>query len=163
MSFLLYASITISLIAVGITIYTLKEISYQRRKIDEQISSLKEDVNDLKVTDQVYVQGDWDEDELFESNIMELAEKLTDLLKSKHQLENVTTYSDMVDFLREMNVEDNDMQEEIINFYEKVIKIEYSGKDLSQDEKERLKNTAVDLIKKTGQSQEVQKSDKEEE
>lgn len=125
--------------------------------VEEEVDELEEDVKGLEIETRAFEDsGIEDEEDLFEENIRDLAERLFALLKTKHDVEEVTTYREMTDVLEDMDADDSELKEELLNFYESAIRLEYSDEDLSESERERMKQTAVDLIKRTGQDLEVQ-------
>lgn len=125
--------------------------------VEEEVDELEDDVKGLEIETRAFEDsGIEDEEDLFEENIRDLAERLFVLLKTKHDVEEVTTYREMTDVLKDMEADDSELKEELLDFYESAIRLEYSDEDLSDSERERMKQTAVDLIKRTGQNLEVQ-------
>ncbi|MEF8880491.1 MAG: hypothetical protein V5A72_01520 [Candidatus Nanohaloarchaea archaeon] len=149
--------------SIAASYYIYRRMQQNLDQVYRELDELEENVNDLEVNDRVYNQDQWDEEDLLEENIKKLAEKLSELLRTKHDLGDATTYNEMVEKIEELDVGDPDMKEKVLRFYRKVIKIEYSDEKLDPSEKEELKRNAVDLIKRTGQSLEEKDQDTEEE
>lgn len=157
MALLTYSAIVVAAASAAFSYYVYNRMQKNFNQTYEELDELHDKVGQLSVSDEVINQNKWDEQELLEKNIKNLANKLSDLLSTNYGIEEATTYSEIVDEIQDMEVSDQDMKEEVIEFYNKVIKIEYSGDELDKSEKEQLKKTAVDLIRKTGQSLEEQK------
>ena len=120
--------------------------------VEGEIDELEEDVDELEIETHAFEdEPSEDEEDLFQENIHELAERLFNLLKSKHDVKGVTTYQEMAEFIEEMDSDDPDLKSELLEFYDTAIRLEYSDEDLSDDEKEKMKRNAIDLIKRTGQ------------
>lgn len=141
-----------AVIGTGLVYYKFNE-NYE--KLQGQVDNLAEDVNSLEIETRAFRESPGEqedsEENLFQKNVRELAEKLFKLLKSKHQMQEVTTYSEMTDRIEEMDATDDILKEELLEFYESAIRLEYSDEELSEQEKEKMKETAVNLIKRTGQ------------
>ncbi|MEF8880841.1 MAG: DUF4515 domain-containing protein [Candidatus Nanohaloarchaea archaeon] len=144
------AASSVSVAGVAITYYKFsKEIS----RITSEMNDIKDDVNSLEIENRAFEDTAADSEEnMFENNVRELAEKLFTLLKKKHGVDDVTTYKEMTEAIRDMDAEDDELKNELIDFYQSVTRLEYSDDKLPEDEKESMKRTAIDLIKKTGQS-----------
>lgn len=152
-----YVPIVLSSVAIagaGIIYYKLnRDLS----EVMDDVKELRTDVNGLEIENRAFNDSTAeDEEDMFEKNVRDLAEKLFALLKTKHGVDDVTTYREMTDIIEEMDADDDQLKEELLNFYEAAIRLEYSDDELSEEEKERMKQTAIDLIKKTGQSLEGQ-------
>jgi len=152
-----YAPLVLSSAAVasaGIIYYKLnKDLS----EVMAEVKELRTDVNGLEIENRAFNESaSEDEEDMFEKNVRDLAEKLFALLKTKHGVDDVTTYREMTDIIEEMDADDDQLKNELLSFYEAAIRLEYSDDELSKEEKERMKQTAIDLIKKTGQSLEEQ-------
>jgi hypothetical protein len=146
----------LSIAAVGGISYVYYRFNKQFSELSDEMSDMQRDVESLQIESEAFGQDldqeSLDKDELFEENVRNLAEKLFALLKTKHGMEDVTTYREMEDVIEDMDTDDEKLKEELMNFYESAIRLEYSDEELDEQERERMKQTAVDLIKRTGQS-----------
>lgn len=146
-----------SALAIVLTLIVFYILNSNMSEVEEEVDELEQDVKSLEIENRAFdPSGEEDEDELFEKNIRDLAERLFALLKKKHGVEDVTTYQEMVDQLEKMDVDDKELKQELLEFYRSAIRLEYSDEELQEDEKKRMKQTAVDLIKRTGQTLEGQ-------
>lgn len=154
-----YAPLFASALAIAAiaTVYYLlnKKVS----AIEETVDKLHQDLEELQIENQAFEDPvvEQDEDDLFEKNIKDLAERLFELLKARNDVEDVTTYREMTDVIKDMDADDPELKDELVDFYESAIRLEYSDDQLSEPEKEKMKRTAIDLIKRTGQSPEAQR------
>lgn len=152
-----YIPMTASLLAIVLAAIVFYIMKRNISRVEEEVDELEQDVKSLEIENRAFdPKGTEDEEDLFEKNVRDLAERLFALLKTKHGVEDVTTYREMADQLEEMDAEDAELKDELLDFYESAIRLEYSDEELSEDEKERMKQTAVDLIKRTGQTLEGQ-------
>lgn len=154
---LTYSPIILSSTAIAATGIVYYKLNRDLADVMSEVEKLQKDVNGLEIENRAFDDsGAEDDEDMFEENVRDLAEKLFALLKTKHGVEGVTTYREMTDVIEDMDADDSQLKDELLNFYEAAIRLEYSDDELSEQEKERMKQTAVDLIKKTGQSLEGQ-------
>lgn len=141
--------------ALASSVYFYRQLGEKVEDISQEVNDLERDIKSLQIESEAFgeeeITEEMDKDELFEKNVRKLAERLFALLKTKHGVDDVTTYKEMQDVLQDMDSEDQELKEELMDFYETAIRLEYSNEELSEAEREKMKQTAVDLIKKTGQ------------
>lgn len=148
-------SVLLSAAAVTGVVYLYYRFTDRFSRVSKDISDLKRDINSMQIESKAFgdeeIDEDMDQDELFEENVRKLAERLFVLLKTKHDMDDVTTYREMEEVVQDMDTEDEQLKEELMKFYDSAIRLEYSDEELSDEERERMKQTAIDLIKRTGQ------------
>ncbi|HIQ49780.1 MAG TPA: hypothetical protein EYH56_01150 [Nanoarchaeota archaeon] len=91
--------------------------------------------------------------EIMRKRITELGEKIFDYLKKKYNLEKVTTYMEMKKRIEQMNNIPEDEKENILEFLENMIYIEYSSKPLSPKRREKIKEIIITMLRKMGSHQ----------
>lgn len=148
--------ISINTISLGISTASLLAVltSYLviRRKLEqksEQVDQIEQKIEEIQLVENK-VFGDSSDPEKFEENISQLAERLFELIKSKYQLEDVTTYQEMIDKLKSMDEGDEETREDLINLFQYFVELEYSEEELSQEEKAIVRQAAFSLIRRAG-------------
>jgi hypothetical protein len=124
-----------------------KEIDLNRQRIEKiHTESEDEDEEEEKID--------------VEQRIEKEAEELFEYLKEVHGFEGVTTYTELVSRIQGMEVDDEDRKKELLDFYDRVIKLEYSDEEISSEEKEEIKDEAEELSRTLEQNQEEQEQSK---
>ncbi len=136
--------------AVGMVIYFSKD---RIENLEERVHEIESEVNELEVQNMLSSGGSDEDEKVFEDNMEDLAEDLFKLLKQKHDFEDITTMTELLEKLRNLEVEDEELLEELISFFETVIKTKYSNESLDSEERKEIKEAAKDLIRRTGQFQ----------
>ncbi len=134
-----------------------------------KIGSLKSDLNDLanhqrelmNIEERVMEKDPDYED--FEETVSNLSERLFSLIKSKYNLEGVTTYEEMIGELEETDQGDDDTREDLIRFFNHIEDIEYGTDELSEEDKAMIRQSAFNLLRKAGPSLEEAEDRTEEE
>ncbi|MFB6180724.1 MAG: hypothetical protein ABEJ93_02505 [Candidatus Nanohalobium sp.] len=133
----------------SLLVYFLRKVLRKEEELEEQHREIEEDLEELR-RENAFDNGSISDEEVFEDNIESLADQLFHALKEKHGFK-VTTFKEMVQTLEQTEKGDEELREELIDFFKLAIKLEYSEKDLSREEEREVKKTAKDLIKRTGQ------------
>jgi hypothetical protein len=87
--------------------------------------------------------------EEFERTVSNLSERLFQLVRAKYDLGEITTYEEMIQALQEMDVED-EVVDDLINFFEYLEKIEYSDEELDEADRAMIRQAAFRLLRKAG-------------
>lgn len=134
-----------------------------------KIGSLKSDLNDIakhqrelmNIEERVMEKDPEYED--FEETVSNLSERLFSLIKSKYDLEGVTTYEEMIEELDGTDQGDDDTREDLIKFFNYIEDLEYGTGELSEEDKAMIRQSAFNLLRKAGPSLEEAIDHKEEE
>ncbi len=134
----------ISLAAVGgLFYYFRKEI----KKINEEILRQKTVFNKFILEDVMFAE-DVGSKKLFKENVINLARKIFIFLKRRYGLKS-TNYAELIEELKKLEIK-QEFKNQLIEFFDSIILLEYSKNALSESEKKELKKKAVNLIKKMG-------------
>ncbi|MFB6099738.1 MAG: hypothetical protein ABEK16_00560 [Candidatus Nanohalobium sp.] len=87
----------------------------------------------------------------FEKTVSNLSERLFQLVREKYELGEITTYEEMIQVLQEMDSED-EVVDDLINFFEYLEKIEYSEEELDEADRAMIRQAAFRLLRKAGSS-----------
>ena len=117
--------------------------------LEEAILEVRGKVNEMFVENMMF-KPDTEKD-LFEQKVEDLADRLFQMLQKKHGI-GATTYSEMIRKLKKMDVKNEDLKNEVIHFLDSIIMMKYSEGELDSRERKNIKEEAVNLIKRTGQS-----------
>ncbi len=142
-----------SLLAVLIIadIALLVLVIYLKREMDKEEQELLEMHNKIgllslesKIAPQFSSSGS-----AFKGSLSNLAKKLFQLVKAKYRIEDVTTYSELVNKLTKMDVP---LKAELIDFFSSMVILEYSKRPLPPEKRAKLRDEVIVLIKKLGES-----------
>ena len=134
----------ISLAAVGgLFYYFRKEI----KKMNEEILRQKTVFNKFILEDVMFAE-DVGSKKLFKENVINLARKIFIFLKRRYGLKS-TNYAELIEELKKLEIK-QEFKNQLIEFFDSIILLEYSKNALSESEKKELKKKAVNLIKKMG-------------
>lgn len=148
----------ISFLAFLFSITAVLVSLYVYRNLDRRVKlNTKKIVENCREPDG---ESDEDQDMDLKGNIEKEAEELFQYLKEVHGFEDVTTYTELVSKIQGMEVEDEERKKELLNFYDDVIKLEYSDEDISSEEEERLKEEAKELTRTLEHNQGEQEQDR---
>lgn len=141
-----------SIISVGLVLAAsliiwrrVKSLEGEIREISQRQKEVKEIENKVLAKDPSYTE--------FEKTVSDLAERLFSLAKSAYEMEEVTTYQEMIDRLDDLETQD-ETPEELIGFFEKVDGLKYSEKGLKEAQKALIRQSAYNLIRKVEPSPE---------
>jgi hypothetical protein len=96
--------------------------------------------------------------DLFKENLSSLAKRIFEHIKTRYNLKS-TDYSEIVEEIR--NVEINPkIKSNLIEFFESMCMLEYSGNPLTESERKNLREKAIELIKNMAQLQIKQEENK---
>ena len=142
MDIALAISVGAILISGATVFYSMQRI----KRIEARLMKLYNEFNRLYL-ENVVLMGAEDGKELFKENLLSLAKKLFKLVKKRYGLQNVTDYSELVDALREINLQPK-LKASLIDFFSAITMLQYSNEQLSYTERKKLKQSAVELIKR---------------
>ena len=86
---------------------------------------------------------------LFKQNVVQLARKMFTFLKKKYGLK-ATNYAELVEELKKLNLHPK-FKDQLIDFFNSIILLEYSKESLKESEKRNLKKKAIEMIRRMGQ------------
>lgn len=133
----------------SLLVYFLRKVLRKEEELEQQHKEIEEDLEDLR-RENAFDSGSVSDEEVFEENIESLADQLFQALKQKHGFE-ATTFKELIQTLEKTEKGNEELREELIDFFKLAIKLEYSEEELSREEEREIKKTAKDLIKRTGQ------------
>lgn len=133
---------------VGLSVYVWK-LRKKEQNLEQEYETVEEQIQEIQRKNRSL--DDRDVEDGIEEDLDSLASKLMSQLKDQHDLE-ATTYKELVEELKILNVDDATLKQDLISFYKLNIKLQYSDEELSDEEKEEIKRRAQDLIRKTEES-----------
>jgi len=135
----------ISLAFSGFIFYYFKK---SEDRLKSEISRQKALLQRIMVEDIMFSESTKGRD-LFKENVVTLARKIFTYLKRRYGLK-ATNYSELVEELRNMDMK-TQAKEELIDFFNSIILLEYSKRSLDEMKKRELKRKAIEMIKRMGQ------------
>jgi uncharacterized tellurite resistance protein B-like protein len=87
--------------------------------------------------------------ENFEKTVTNLSERLFQLVKEKYGFGGVTTYEEIIEALEELD-QDEDIIDDLEEFFRYLEKIEYSDEDLDPEDKAIIRQSAFRLLRRAG-------------
>jgi uncharacterized membrane protein YhiD involved in acid resistance len=148
----------VSLLALILSIAAVLTVVYLYSRLEKEINLNRQRIDEAR-TELEY--EDEEEEQIdVEERIEKEAEELFEYLKEIHGFKEVTTYTELVSRIQEMEVEDKERKRELLDFYGKVIKLEYSDEEISSEEKEEIKDEAEELARTLERNQEGQEQSK---
>ena len=143
------------LFAIGLSALTF--LNYQLYKklrlTQKELEATKAKLNKVIIENILFAEQT-DERSLFKENVLNLARKLFLALKRKLNLK-ATNYSELVSEIEKLNLK-KEVKDQLVDFFNSIILLEYSKESLSREKKRMLKEQAIALLKRMGQVQLVQ-------
>lgn len=136
----------ISLTAVGSSLVSYYLLRKRMEKVEERARGIDEKMEEMRI---VEIFNESNSEDLSE-NLKGFSQRLFHILKSKYDLEHVTTYEEMISELEEKNVEDTESKEDALNLFNFLMNLEYSDKQPSKEEKSQARKAAFSLVRKAG-------------
>jgi len=135
----------ISLSGVGFSFYFFKR---EIEKLRKELSKQRAIFNKFVVEDIMFAE-DAKSKNLFRENVVNLARKIFVFLKRRYGLKS-TNYAELVEELKNIEIKPS-LKEELIDFFNSIILLEYSKESLNELQKRKLKRKAIEMIRKMGQ------------
>lgn len=152
---MLVVNIVLIVLVAAVFGYLYYKQQKEIKMLEEALIEVRGKVNDLFVENMMFKPDS--ETDLFEEKVEDLADRLFQMLQKKHGVD-VTTYSEMIKELKNTEVGDKELKDEVIDFFDSIIMMKYSEGELDSGERKKIKEEAVDLIKRTGQTIDVEDS-----
>ncbi len=147
----MYDALTLSIL--GILVLGLGGIFYYLKKMIEEnqkeLKHLKAVVNKISVDFMIERMLDTPNKEQFKKNALNMGEKIFEFLKKKYSIE-ATTFMEMKKKLEETDSIPPEEKEEIMEFLENMIYLEYSPKGVTPRRREKMKEILMKMVRKIG-------------
>ncbi len=138
---------------LGMTIAAIGfQFYYFKKKMEEnakELKHLKAVVNKISVDFMIERMLDTPNKDQFKKNALNMGEKIFEFLKRKYSIE-ATTFMEMKKILEESDSVPEEEKEEILEFLENMIYLEYSPKGISPRRREKMKEILMKMVRKIG-------------
>jgi len=147
--------IFIIIIAFSISLYFfIKKTNELKKEVAKQKALLNKFlIEEIMLSEEIGEGKD-----IFKENLSSLAKRIFEHIKTRYNLKS-TDYSEIVEEIRNIEINPK-IKSNLIEFFESMSMIEYSGNPLTESERKNLKEKAIELIKNMGQLQIKQEENK---
>ncbi len=140
------------LIALGMACFEFYYFKKRQEELANEIKRLRAVIN--KISFDITIEKILETTEgLGRKKLTELGERIFEFLKKRYSLENVTTYMEMKKRIEEMDSIPEEEKEDVLEFLENMIYLEYSSKPLTGRRKEKMKELLMKMLRTMGESQ----------
>ncbi len=146
------ALVVVLVLALGIAGFQFYYFKKRFEETENEIKKLRAVLNKISFDLTLDKILDASSSETMRKKLIDLGDRIFEFLKRKYNIKGVTTYMEMKKRIEELDSIPEDEKEDVIEFLENMIYIEYSSKPIPPRRKEKIKKNIITMLRKMGTS-----------